>query len=204
MLRVRVGVIDTGIHGNHQDLVNRLNNNLHRDFRNATTVNVPTPFDTDEHGTHVAGIIGAETNVAPARGMAGAAWNSSLVCLIISENGAWFVDNAILAVDHATANNIQILNYSGRVRNRNNVVNINDPVFEQAIRVYPGLFVTAAGNTGTTGNNNDTNPQFPANYARTSNNVISVGATNNADQRANFSHYGVNTVSIYAPGVNKL
>lgn len=196
---VRVGIIDTGIDGNHEDLRNRVNNNLHRDFRNATTVNLPTPFDTGNHGTHVAGIIGAEANNNPnPLGITGANWNVNLVCLIISENGSWFVDNAILAVDHATANNIQILNYSGRVRDRNNVININDPVFEQSIRDYPGLFVAAAGNSGT---NNDTNPQFPANYARTLNNVISVGATDDDDQRANFSQYGVNTVSIYAPGV---
>ncbi len=198
---VRIGVIDTGIHGNHQDLTNQLNNNLHRDFRNATTTIISTPFDTSTHGTHVAGIIGAESNTTPANGITGVVWNSSLVCLIIDENGCWYSDNATLAVDHATANNIQILNYSGRVRDRSGNVNVDDPAFRQAITNYPGLFVAAAGNEG---KNNDVNHTFPANYANVLNNVISVGAINSGNHRADFSNYGTNTVSIYAPGVNIL
>jgi hypothetical protein len=197
---VKVGIIDTGIDGTHSDLDDRTNNNLHKDFRGAVTTNVSTPTDTDSHGTHVAGIIGAETNNS--LGVAGTNWNVSLISLLISESGSWYSDNAILAVDYATSNNISILNYSGRVRNRQNVINYNDPAFELAISNFPGLFVAAAGNTNRTGNNNDLSPQYPANYSLTLDNVISVGAINSSNQRANFSHYGENSVNIYAPGVD--
>lgn len=194
---IKVGIIDTGIDGTHEDLKNRLNNDLHRDFRGAKVTNIVSPFDTDSHGTHVAGIIGAESNNT--FGITGTCWDVNIVSLLVSENGAWYSDNAILAVDHATANNIQVLNYSGRVRDRDEKINVNDPAFEQSIRSYPGLFVVAAGNENV---NNDVSAQYPANYSLTLDNVISVGAIDNNNRKAEFSSYGEKTVNIYAPGVN--
>lgn len=192
---IKVGVIDTGIDGTHEDLQNQLNNDLHRDFRGAKVTNIVSPFDTGTHGTHVAGIIGAESNNTI--GITGTCWDVNIVSLLVSENGAWYSDNAILAVDHATANNIQVLNYSGRVRDRDEKINVNDPAFEQSIRSYPGLFVVAAGNEK---ENNDVSAQYPANYSLTLDNVISVGAIDVNNRRADFSSYGEKTVNIYAPG----
>lgn len=192
---IKVGVIDTGIDGTHEDLQNQLNNDLHRDFRGAKVINIVSPFDTGTHGTHVAGIIGAESNNTI--GITGTCWDVNIVSLLVSENGAWYSDNAILAVDHATANNIQVLNYSGRVRDRDEKINVNDPAFEQSIRSYPGLFVVAAGNEK---ENNDVSAQYPANYSLTLDNVISVGAIDVNNRRADFSSYGEKTVNIYAPG----
>ena len=63
------------------------------------------------------------------------------------------------------------------------------------------LFVVAAGNNGT---DNDTTPQYPANYEASLSNVITVAATDNNDHLASFSSYGVNTVDLGAPGVNIL
>ena len=196
---VVVGIIDTGIDGTHPDLEDNIQNDLHRDFRGATENVVVTPADTGEHGTHVAGIVGAASNNG--FGVVGTNWDINLASLTISESGSWFADNAILAVDHAIANGIQVLNYSGRVRNRDNVVNFNDPVFEQMIKMYSGLFVAAAGNDN---KDNDNNPQYPANYALNLDNVISVGAIGSNDRRATFSNYGEKTVDIYAPGTNIL
>ncbi len=192
---IKVGVIDTGIDGTHEDLQNQLNNDLHRDFRGAKVTNIVSPFDTGTHGTHVVGIIGAESNNTI--GITGTCWDVNIVSLLVSENGAWYSDNAILAVDHATANNIQVLNYSGRVRDRDEKINVNDPAFEQSIRSYPGLFVVAAGNEK---ENNDVSAQYPANYSLTLDNVISVGAIDVNNRRADFSSYGEKTVNIYAPG----
>jgi thermitase len=68
---VKVGVLDTGIWAGHPDLTNRIyrenphtiSNTIHRDFV-ASLGGVPVldPVDVKGHGTHVAGIIGAETN----------------------------------------------------------------------------------------------------------------------------------------------
>jgi serine protease len=133
--KVKVGVIDTGIDGTHPDLVDRITNELHMDFRGATSVSLLIPVDNDPaylgggHGSHVAGIIGANRNYGTP-GIIGVCWNVELVSLRIAENGAWFVDNAILAVNYGTSKKLDILNYSGRVRNRAGVINVNDPAFE--------------------------------------------------------------------------
>ena len=61
-----------------------------------------------------------------------------------------------------------------------------------------GILVTAsAGNFGT---DNDSAPVLPAGYSTQFDNVISVGATDNADQLASYSDFGATTVDIMAPG----
>ena len=82
---ILVGVIDSGIDAKHPDLINTVNDNLHRDY-------VDTPFlsnvrevdkedleDLNGHGTHVAGIIGAQGNNLT--GISGVVQNISLVSL---------------------------------------------------------------------------------------------------------------------------
>jgi subtilisin family serine protease len=200
---VKVGIIDTGVDGTHPDLVDRLNNGLHMDFSGSSPLSLSIPTDAEGHGTHVAGIIGASRDIGNGTpGVVGACMNVNLVSLKISENGSWFADKAVLAVTYGASHGIQVLNYSGRVRNRSNVVNINDPAFEQALTNYSGLFVAAAGNKNTTSDNpnNDVSPQYPSNYSANLSNVISVGATDASDTKASYSFYGATTVSIFAPG----
>ncbi len=62
------------------------------------------------------------------------------------------------------------------------------------------LFVTAAGNidNGTIEPNNDLVPHFPANFNAP--NILSVAATNQADNVASFSHFGATSVDLGAPG----
>jgi len=184
---VIVGIIDTGIDGSHPSLIPNLNNNLHRVFQGGQMFNIGVPNDSEVHGTNTAGVV---RKVAP---------NANLVSLRINEVGAWFSDNVILAVNHATANGIHILNYSGRVRcRRTNTAPVNDPALAHAINVFPGLFVAASGNES---NNNDTVQHWPSNYSRTHSNVISVGASDRNDRRASFSNWGQSSVNVFAPGV---
>ncbi|MDR2355253.1 MAG: S8 family serine peptidase [Clostridiales Family XIII bacterium] len=58
---VRVAVIDDNVYMNHADLDDNVNRDLARDFSDGTA---KTPLSSyyGEHGTHVAGIIGAESN----------------------------------------------------------------------------------------------------------------------------------------------
>lgn len=191
-----VGVIDTGIDGSHEDLDEPTNNNLHRDFSGYETITLEIPIDSQMHGTHVAGIIGAESNNEI--GVSGTCWNITLVSLRINVDGLWYSSRVIRAVDYAIAAGIDVLNYSGRTRNEeNNIVPYDDPALAQMIHLYPGLFICAAGNYNS---NNDEKNMFPANYTLSHNNVISVGAYNKLNERCNFSNYGENTVSIFAPG----
>ncbi|MFM6671066.1 MAG: S8 family serine peptidase, partial [Dolichospermum sp.] len=58
------------------------------------------------------------------------------------------------------------------------------------------LFIAAAGNGY--GNNNDTNPFYPASYNLA--NIISVAATDRDDSLSSFSNYGLTSVDLGAPG----
>jgi len=55
---------------------------------------------------------------------------------------------------------------------------------------------------GNSSSNNDINPVYPASFE--SENIISVAATNQNDELASFSNYGLLSVDIAAPGTNIL
>jgi len=145
---VTVGIIDTGIDGTHPSLIPNLNNHLHRVFQGGRMSSISVPNDSGNHGTRTAGVV---RKVAP---------NANLVSLRVDEvrdgNIVFFSDNVILAVNHATANGIDILNYSARARCRvTNTAPFNDPALAHAINLFPGLFVAGAGNDN---RSNDTTP----------------------------------------------
>ena len=190
---VRVGIIDTGIQGDHPDL--NVNTALSRVF------SLPDPYIPEnviyyrDHGTHVAGIVGAIGNNID--GITGVNWNVELVSLNIYPTGAdtTFVSRLIKAVDFAGANGIPILNNSNGTNNfAGSIDDVN--ALTRAINNYPGLFVTSAGNANR--DNDINNNRFPSNIRLP--NLIAVGALNINGQRASYSNWGANTVCIFAPG----
>ena len=197
---VTVGVIDTGMQGNHPDLVNRLSTaGLHRDC----TVNPIKAVDNQDltdpngHGTHVAGIIGAQGNNSI--GISGVCWNVKLVSLrVFDKNGGGLSSWLVSAINFAASQNIPILNFSGGFGGE-------DISVKYALENYQGLFVCAAGNGGDDGigDDNDLSPMFPSDYSHGqsfSKRVISVGSIDNNNVRSSFSNYGENSVSLFAPG----
>jgi subtilisin family serine protease len=160
------------------------------------------PLDDNNHGTHVAGTIGAVGNNGV--GVTGVNWVASLM-------GAKFLDSTgsgttADAVD-AIAFVIQAKLRFGALANVRVLSNSwGGPDASQALldeiksaNAADMLFVAAAGNNGT---NNDTSPYYPANYAVS--NVLAVAATDNRDALASFSNYGASMVELGAPGVNIL
>lgn len=159
------------------------------------TDNAADPMDENGHGTHCAGVIGAEGDND--EGIAGINWNVEIMPLKFMGRGGF----------GTTKDAIEAINYTiDRKKNGVNVAVINaswgstsySKALEDAIRAAGEqgiLFVAAAGNNGT---NNDRSPHYPSNYKLP--NVISVAALDNTDALTSFSNFGATSVHIAAPG----
>ncbi len=157
-----------------------------------------TVFDGvgDDHGTHVAGTLGARG--ANGIGVAGVCWNVQFISAKFLGSRGGTTANAIKAVNYVT---------DLKTRNGLNIVASNNSWggggFSQGLMDAIGaanradiLFVAAAGNAGS---NNDSTPSYPANYDVA--NVIAVAAIDANGGLASFSNYGAITVDLGAPGV---
>lgn len=186
--KISVGVIDTGIDYNHPDIRENMWTSADGRLPNGwnTADNDINSIDTDGHGTHVAGTIGAVGNNRI--GITGICWNVKVVSLKFGLD----VASAIAAINFANYFHVTILNASwgGRSYSRS---------LKHAIDQYSGLFVASAGNDGS---DNDLVPVYPASY--NSDNIISVAATNTFNSLASFSNYGIKSVDIAAPGTSIL
>ncbi len=148
------------------------------------------PDDNDNHGTHIAGIIGATANNGI--GIAGVASNVNIKIMSLKIHGgstsAGSVSNAIKAIHYAESMGADICNLSWGTTTYSQSL-------ELTIRESSMLFITAAGNNG---NNNNSTPMFPAGLRLP--NLISVAYINSDGELASDSNYGVSTVDIAAPG----
>lgn len=186
-----VGVLDSGIDYNHPDIKYNMWISKDRQYINGWNFieNNNNPMDRTDHGTHVAGTIGAVGNNFI--GIAGVCWNVQLAAFKIGDNRVDLAA-AIKAINFANMHKIPILNNSWGG-------GTYSPILKYAIEQYDGLFIASSGNNGS---NNDIFPIYPASYD--CDNIISVAASNQVDTLASFSNYGVKTVDIAAPGVDIL
>lgn len=179
------------------------------------------------HGTQVAGVIAAIGNNS--QGIIGLARGCRIVPLkIADDDGALFSGSAVMAVDYLIANaaryNIRVSNHSWAIGvwRRGCLVNFPQALYDSFAALDATgqhIAVVAAGNDlGGCYNekDNDIAPVFPANFGVTRDytfqsrhvdgldSVLSVAATTSDDGLAGFSHYGVNTVHLAAPGASVL
>ena len=208
-----VAVLDTGVDYNHEDLSanmwtrpdniapyhdNELGTIDDVDGFNAID-NTADPMDDNGHGTHCAGIIGAEGEND--LGIAGVNWKVQIMPLkFMNAGGSGTTKDAIEAINYAIDRkkagvNVRIISASwGSTQRSRPLEAIIRKAYENGI-----LFVAAAGNAST---DNDRLPHYPSSYNVP--NVISVAALDRHDQLASFSNYGVKSVAIAAPGVDIL
>jgi len=152
------------------------------------------PIDSDDHGTHVAGTIGAVGNNSV--GITGVCWTAKIIPLrFLDAFGVGTTDKAISAIEYANEKGVHIINNSWGGGGFSQAL-------KEAIDASGAVVVCAAGNDGT---NNDTTPFYPASY--TSSNIIAVAATDQNDNRSiwtpySSSNYGISSVDVAAPGTN--
>lgn len=204
--KVVVAIIDSGMSFRHEDLQQNLGINFKEipangidddgngyvdDYYGWDAVNNSgDPSDRFDHGTHVAGIIGASSNND--LGITGINWNVSIVPIkFIDDQGGGRTESAIRAIDYAVARGAKIINLSWGGTSRS-------PLLEEVMtrcREKGILFVAAAGNES---RDNDITPTYPASFPI--DNVISVAAINLHNEMASFSNWGAKSVHVAAPG----
>jgi len=207
---VIVAVIDEGVNISHEDLkrniwlnADEIPNNGEDDDENGYVDDIrgydfynddETVYDAedgDRHGTHVAGIIGAQGNNGV--GVAGVNWNVSImpVKFLGPDGGDDFAGAE--AIVYAVDNGAKVINCSWGGEG-------DSPIIEEAIDYANDHGVLIAAAAGNDGMSTDSYAFWPA--SSDSPNVISVAATDENDELAPFSNFGERTVDIGAPGVD--
>jgi len=207
--KVVVAVLDTGVDYTHEDLVSNMwlrpdsvpqyADDQLGSFDDVhgfdADTNAADPMDENGHGTHCAGIIGAEGDNNA--GITGINWNVTIMPLkFLGRGGFGTTKNAIEAINYAIDRkqkgvNVRVINASwGSTSYSRALEDTIRAAGEQGI-----LFVAAAGNSST---DNDKRAHYPSNYDLP--NVISVAALDRTDAMASFSNFGAKTVHIAAPG----
>lgn len=175
---VRVAVIDSGIANGLSDFSGT---NFDLSWAHDYVTGGSSAYDTDGHGSHVAGTIAQTTNNNT--GVAGVAFNSTLIPMrVLDDDGYGTWDWAAAAIDRAIAAGADVINmsFSGGYSS----------VMQEAVqRAYDaGVFmVAAAGNSGG-------GIEYPAAYSQ----VLAVGATTMGFGLASYSSRGSDMV--VAPG----
>ncbi len=206
---VVVAVLDSGVDYTHSDLVNNIwtrpaNINQYEDRElgsiedvhgyNAIE-NTGDPMDDNGHGTHCAGIIGAEGGNEI--GISGVNWKVAIMPLkFMNAGGFGTTKDAIEAINYVIDRkragvNVRVISASWGSSSKSRALeDVIRKAYEEGI-----LFVAASGNGSA---NTDRTPQYPAGYKL--GNLISVAALTRNDELASFSNYGVKSVHVAAPG----
>ena len=212
-----VAVIDTGADTKHPDLVKNLwvnpgetgkdrfgrdkatngldddSNGLVDDLNGWNFVTASNDLRDDHgHGTHIAGIIGAEGGNGI--GISGVSPKVSLMILkYYDAKGSEMnnLSNTVKAIDYAVKMNAHIINYSG-----GGIAPSADEKLAIERAMKKGiLFVAAAGNERS---NSDVRKYYPADYGLA--NILSVTAIDRFQNVLASSNYGEKSVDIAAPG----
>jgi subtilisin family serine protease len=189
--QIRIAVLDSGVDSGHNDLSNGFDgySNLNISdgycFPNNTTYSMPF----DDHGTMVAGIIGAKTNNA--LGIAGITGGNYAAGTTILPYCVGYYDPSvnyvISAIYKAVEKNARLINMSLYFTNNNSGLECAiDSAYNKGITIICA-----------TGNNGMNNIPYPACYP----NTIAVGGSNLGNSVSIYSNYGIG-LDMVAPAVN--
>ncbi len=153
-------------------------------------------YDYRSHGTHVAGVIGAQGNNGI--GIAGINWSVRIMALnVFPRYFEGRVSDAIRGIDYAVAQGAHIINASWGTTpdeiTKDEFKSLKQAIIRAEQRGV--LFVAAAGNSGAS---NENLGDVPASFGLS--NIISVGSVDRYTRISDFSNYGATSVDVFAPG----
>jgi thermitase len=194
---VKVGIVDTGIDANHEDLVGQTADCagvksfgiLGGLFGADPTIVVGNCVDDNDHGTHVAGTVAAIANNG--KGVAGVAFNSRLsICKALSSSGSGAISGVANCIRWAAQQGDKVISMS--------LGGAASTTLQQAVQAAwnngnGAVVVAAAGNDG------NSTVSYPAGYPE----VVSVAAVDSSEAHASFSNAN-SDVEVSAAGVNVL
>jgi len=198
---IKVAILDTGINLNQPDLTGKV-------VAEKVFLSQPSPGtdtssveDQNGHGTHVAGILAADTNNGV--GVAGVCPGCQLIIgRILDNNGDGTTSDSVASITWAADQGAKVINMSLGTPDSS-----MKSLYAQAVSYAESkgaIVVAAAGNCGGSdylqeGCTVQNEITYPAGVPG----VVSVGATTNTDTKASYSNYG-SSVGIAAPGDNIL
>jgi len=184
--QIKVAVVDDAIQTNHPDLNSAI-------FSSYNVIgggsNASPPNDLYDHGTHVAGIVSAQSNNSI--GVSSIGYGNVKIIAIKASNGTINPDGPGVLITHAYAGISWAVQFGANIINCSwgggGWSSVNQQVLTEA--TAQAIVVAAAGN------DNTNTIQYPAGYA----NVIAVASSINSDEKSEFSNYG-SWVDVTAPG----
>lgn len=167
------------------------------------------PMAFSDHGTHVAGIIGARGNNK--NGVSGVVWDTKIMAI---QSARLDDDGDVVLFDSDVIEGMEYVLFMKQTKGIP-IVAVNcswggggsgweegSPMDDLFNRITDAgiLVVCSAGNGGrdNVGDNNDRVAHFPSNH--TADGVIAVANSNIADSLRNDSNYGLQSVDVAAPG----
>jgi subtilisin family serine protease len=210
---VVIAVLDTGVKYDHPDLAANMwhnptekpnngkdddGNGIVDDYYGYDALNLDgNPMDDNGHGTHCAGVIGAVGNNS--QGVVGVNWKTKIMALkFLGADGLSFSSGALDAYEYAITQkkrgvNLRVISNSwGGPGKSLAIQSVMQEAADNGI-----ISICAAGNDDT---DNDAKATNPSNGNVTG--LVSVGASDENDNRASFSNYGKRNVDLFAPGVD--
>lgn len=192
---VIVALIDNGVRIDHQDLAPNLWRNPSPTFGDVNGARIIRGARSGEigdetgHGSHTAGIVGAQGNNGIAT--SGVAWRVQLMPLKnAGPDGVSSTSDSAALIDYAVAKGAHIINCS-----------FGGVMFSQAmfsaVRAARDAGVIVVASAGNSALNADTNPHYPSGYML--DNIVTVGSSTMADEASFSTNYGA-SIDLFAPG----
>ncbi len=220
---VEVGILDSGIDGDHPDLAANMDCASGRDFVpvGPSPLSIGTPCDDNQfHGTHVAGIVAGDAN---AIGIVGVAPNVTLIPFKVCDTAGYcYASSSAAAITEAGVQHFEVINMSYFVDDdvflESTEFKCNTDPVQRAFRRANERAIQFARNQGVVpvaalGNSDqdlahpvDDSGQPISNECEVvpaeTQGVVGTMALGRLSEKAEYSNYGVGMTDVAAPGGN--